>query len=405
MAIPFGVTTTPADHIELKYRREFYKEYVRNSGFKPYMGVASAGLLKPIHIMLENKKGGQTTRIPLLTKLRNRGTAGSSTLVGREEPLGKYSFNCKIEWRRHAVATEEKDEHYSFVKVVDEVRPLLKQYCEEQVRDEIIDGLAMVKSNAPGTADEVIGVPLCNPDAPDAPIKNSALAATLNTWMDHNVDRVLFGHDGVVNPAAAGTNRVAGNFAGSLANITAPEKFGAQMVMRMKYLARHADPLIRPIRIGEGGREFYVCFTDSDSFDQAWTDTDIKAANMEARAREGDAMEKNPIFQDGDLIYRGVIIREIPEIKRIDKAQYTTTVDICRQYLMGAQALAFSWGMEPDFRKRKEDDYGHINGVGVTEARGCQKIQFELPVDFSAPAGAKRKIDFGMVTGFSGHSV
>lgn len=404
MAIPFGVTTTPPDQIELKYRREFYNEYVRKSGFRPYMGVASAGLMKPIHIVLDNKKGGQTNKIPLLTKLRNRGTVGSSTLVGREEPLGKYSFHCKIEWRRHAVATEEREEHFSFVKVVDEVRPLLRQYCEEQVRDEIIDALGMVKSNAPGTADEVIGVALCNPDAPDAPVKVSAPAASLNTWLTDNPDRILFGHDQVVVPAAAGINLVAGDFAASLANVTAPEKFGAQMIMRMRYLARHADPIVRPIRTGEEGREWYVIMCDSDSFDQCWNDEDIKKANIEARARENSGMDKNPIFQDGDLLYRGTIIREIPEIRKLDKAQYGTTVDIGRQYLLGAQAIAFSWGMEPDFRKRKEDDYGHINGVGVAEARGCQKIQFEIPRDFSLPAGPKRRVDFGMVTAFSGLS-
>lgn len=404
MAATFGVTTTPSDHVELKYRRQFYKEYVRESGFAPYMGVASAGLLKPIHIVLDNKKGGQTTRIPLLTKLRNRGTAGSSTLVGREEPIGKYSFNTKIEWRRHAVATEEREEHYSFIKVVDEVRPLLKLWGKEQVRDEIIDGLNMVVSNAPGTADEVIGVPVCNPDLPDAPIKVTASAGSLNTWLTHNTDRILFGHDNVVVPSAPGVRLVAGNFAASMVNVAnqANDRFGAQMVMRMKYLARHANPIIRPIRTGEQGREFYVVFCDSDSFDQAWNDADIKQANIEARARaENASSSSNPIWQDGDLLYRGVIIREIPEIIKIDAAIYATSRPLGRQFLMGAQAIAFSWGMEPDFRKRKEDDYGHINGVGVTEARGCQKIQFEIPVDFGAPAGAKRKVDFGMVTAFS----
>lgn len=401
MTAPFGVTTTPTHQVDLKFRRTFLKEYVRASGFKPYMGGGEQSLMKPISIMTDNKKGGQTTRIPLLTKLRNRGAAGGSTLVGREEPLGKYSFNTKIEWRRHAVATNERDEHYSFVKSVNEVRPLLKQFCEEQVRDEIIDALSMVKSNAPGTADLCFAPPICNPDAPDAPIKTIASAAVLNQWVTDNKDRILFGKDGAygnVSPA----NLVAGNFAASLINVGVNlPKAGAAMIMRLKYLARHADPIIRPIRLGDQGREWYVVFADSDSFDQCWNDPDIKQANTEARAREGDGMNKNPIFQDGDLLYKGVIIREIPEIVRIDKAIYGTAVDIGRLHLMGCQGIAFSWGMEPDFRKRKEDDYGMINGVGVVEARGCQKIQFDLPANWSLPAGATRTVDFGQATAFT----
>ncbi len=407
MAVPFGVTTTPAHQIEVQYRRKFWTEYVRTSGFKPYMKSGDAeGVNAVIHVALEPKKGGNTVRIPLLTQLYNRGASGSSTLVGREEPLGKYSFNAKIEWRRHAVATEEREEHFSFIKAVDEVRPLLKQWAEVQVRDEVIDSMSMVVSNLPGTADVCFAPPICNPDAPDTPIKTIASAAQCNAYFVDNADRVQMGLSAV--PTFGGPNPVvAGNFAASLANVAAAgsvHKAGAAFIMRMKYLARHARPLVRPIRTGEQGREYYVAFCDSDSFDQYWNDADIKQANIEARSREGNGMEKNPIFQDGDLLFKGVIIREIPEMLRIDKAVWGTPRDVGRTHLCGTQASVFTWGMEPDFRARKEDDYGHIKGVGLVEARGCQAIQFDIPVDVSVPAGPKRKINLGRVDGFVGLS-
>jgi Protein of unknown function (DUF4043) len=402
MAIPFGVTTNNnATDIDIAFRRKFFKEYVRASGFKPYMGGGEAAMMKPISVMTDNKKGGQTTRIPLLTKLRNRGAAGASTLVGREEPLGKYNFNTKIEWRRHAVATNERDEHYAFAKAVGEVRPMLKQFAEEQVRDEIIDALSMVLSSPPGTADACFAPPICNPDAPDAPVKVLATAVQLNQWVADNPDRILFGLDNAVGSVAP-LNIVTGNFGASLINVGVNlPKAGAAMIMRMKYLARHADPIVRPIRLGEQGREWYVVFADSDAFDQLWSDPDIKQANIEARPRENGGMDKNPLFQDGDLLYKGVIIREIPEIRKVPKAVYGTAKDICRLHLLGAQAISFSWGMEPDFRKRKEDDYGFINGVGLVEARGCQKITFALPQNWSLPAGPTRNVDFGSVTAFA----
>ena len=39
--------------------------------------------------------------------------------------------------------------------------------------------------------------------------------------------------------------------------------------------------------------------------------------------------------------------------------------------------------------------------VGVVEARGCQKIQFDLPANWSLPAGATRTVDFGQATAFT----
>ena len=112
------------------------------------------------------------------------------------------------------------------------------------------------------------------------------------------------------------------------------------------------------------------------------------ASNREARPRD---VERNPIFQDGDLIYDGVIIREIPEIP----ATGTVGAESARVepvYLCGAQALGVAWGQEPK-RITDDFDYGHQKGVGTVEARGIEKMRFPT-------GGSSALVDHGMVTGY-----
>src|SRR5439155_101035 len=66
-------------------------------------------------------------------------------------------------------------------------------------------------------------------------------------------------------------------------------------------------------RTGDG-REYFVAFHGARTFRDLKGDTTMVNANTQARAREGGGMDDNPIFQDGDLIYDGVIHREVPEI-------------------------------------------------------------------------------------------
>ena len=85
-------------------------------------------------------------------------------------------------------------------------------------------------------------------------------------------------------------------------------------------------------------------------------------ANRDARAREGNGMDNNPIFQSGDLIWDGVIIREVPEI--------TALATNCGEvFLCGAQAVGIAWGQEPTFQTDLTDDYKFRPGVAIEELR------------------------------------
>ncbi len=90
-------------------------------------------------------------------------------------------------------------------------------------------------------------------------------------------------------------------------------------------------------------------------------------------------MDDNPIFQDGDLIYDGVIIRKVPEISTFVTTTWPTLSSagsgrIEPVYLCGQQAAVVGWGQMAKPTFRKEDDYGFITGVGIEMAYAMAKM-------------------------------
>ena len=115
------------------------------------------------------------------------------------------------------------------------------------------------------------------------------------------------------------------------------------------------------------------------AFRDLLADTTIVNANTQARAREGDGINRNPLFQDGDLLYNGVIIREIPEMSVRLPTFYTTagsggTVQIAPCFLCGQMAAALVYGRMPMPTFLKEDDYQFFRGAGIKMAYGVGKI-------------------------------
>ena len=171
---------------------------------------------------------------------------------------------------------------------------------------------------------------------------DAATAAQRNTWLTDNADRILIG-------SGNGTNLVAGNFASSMTNITNVMTLSGALVNRMKRSAKKANPRIRPFKLKENGTEWFVLFVGQEQFRDAQNDTDIKTANQNSRSRENAGYLKNPIFVDGDLLYNGVIIREIPELSLRLPVFYATAgfganTQVAPAFLCGQSAMAWCWG-------------------------------------------------------------
>ncbi|MET0651196.1 MAG: DUF4043 family protein, partial [Hyphomicrobiaceae bacterium] len=178
-------------------------------------------------------------------------------------------------------------------------------------------------------------------------------------------------------------------------------------VLLAKRMARRAVPGISPYRESETkGREYFVLFAGQNAFRDFSADPAVREANLYARPREGNGVESNPLFQDGDLIYRGVIVREVPEIDDFCTLVNAgaaggsggTNVDVCPAFLCGQNAVAVGWGQMPKPTERKEDDYGFLIGRGVESVYGVGKVFTRRDTD--ATAATAQLVQWGMLTMF-----
>lgn len=382
-------TVTPADLIEIRYRRTYWKEYVRQSGFMPYMGGAEEGIKAIIHTAMETTQSGKSLTIPLVSSLRGGGVRGNTRLSGQEEALGKHSHAVAVQTARHGVELSEQDEHYDFSNAREATRPLLQEWSRCLLRDRIVDALGTV-------AYSFTSAPQCSTlFSPLNFAENQQSNATQNNaWCAANADRILFG-------------AAKGNYSATLATglgtvDSSADKLTTAAVSLMKEIAKdtatnaklNGTPAIRPVidEYSNNGREYFVLFAGTRPFRDLKTSDAMQQANRDARAREGAGMDKNPIFQDGDLIWDGVIIREIPEIPNL-LGVGNSGIDVAPVFMCGCQSVAVAWGSMPDFRGKKEDDYGHFTGIAIREMAGANKIMRKDGVSGT-------QVDNGIVTGF-----
>lgn len=348
-----------------KYERNYFREFIRESGFAPYMGT---DVNNPFVVKNQLVEAGQVINIPLVVSLNGDGK-GTSTLVGNEESLANYSYDVKPYWHRHAVLVNKDQAHISSFDIKSAARSMLKMWEQDNMRDAIIDALSAVTENSDSY------------DAADGHAKQiylkEATTAQKNAFAARGQYRLLFG--------AAESNYNA-TFATALGNVSGTDDYlGVQEVRLLKRMARRrlrgdtVLPSIRPIRV-DGGREYFVLFTNSENFSRLKTDLDT--INLDGRPR---AVKNNPIFQDGDLLIDGVICREIPEMPNGTDAGLSANIGPA--YLCGAQALGFAWGQRPRATDRKEDDYSFLYGKGTESLWAVEKLIYN-------------GLDHGMITGF-----
>ena len=232
--------------------------------------------------------------------------------------------------------------------------------------------------------------------ASTAPCSTRPLLPSDRHWLNDNSDRLLIGGSQANFSSAA-------SWATNVANVTSAMTLSAASLVKMKRLARmFANPRIRPYKL-KNGREYFVVFVGSRSFRDLQNDATIITANTQARPREGDGLDKNPLFQDGDLIYHGLIIREIPEMDVRLPVVYQTagasSIQVAPAFLCGQGAMAWAWGRMPLPTFRKEDDYQFLRGVGVMMAYGMKKIATKTPFTVTNGTATGSYREWGVFTG------
>lgn len=361
--------TTVLTGLELtKWRRSFVREFIRDSGFEPYMGDAATNI---IHVHNDLKSDGYKLRVPLVKRLQQAGVTGSTTLSGTEEALDQYYFEIEWDFHRHAMMIDKKERAKSAPDLLATFRPHLREWSSELIKYQIIDQFHTI----------------------DGVKYTDATEVEKDAWLTANETRVLFG-------SAVGNNAINDHSAALAAIDTTNDKLSANMITLMKRRARFASPHIKPFKTGTQGREYYVLFAHPLCFRDLKQDETMLKANREARPRDVD---KNPIFQDGDLIYDGVIIREIPEFyqPRFDTDTVNTQThlagvgdsgsDVGVNFLCGTQAICYANKQFAMPTTDRNDDYGFLRKLGIEMAHGIGKMRW-------SNGASDPSVDFGVST-------
>ncbi len=338
---------------------KYFQEYVRDSRFMPYMSNADlnkGGIILTRYELQE--EAGKTINIPFIGRLTGSGVTGSEILDGAEEELTNYNFALTIDWRRNAVRVPKSVQYKSEINLLNAAKDMLNVWESEKLRDDIIKALNQVVIGTDGTSSNLVNF-------------DAATAANKNTWTAANSDRMLFG---------TSISNYSATFSTAAANVTSAMKASSDMISLGKRIAKAANPRIRPWRVDSmNGREFFVAFHGARTFRDLKKDTTIVTANTGSRAREGDGWKNNPIFQDGDLFYDGVLHREVPEIDDYcSTAGFNgiggSSADVRPIFLCGSGAVGIAWGQEPTPRTDYLKDYGFRPGVAIEELLGVKKI-------------------------------
>lgn len=316
---------------------DFYREYIRANRFARYQGTDANAVIQLKEQL--TKKPGDALTISLVKALSGAGVSGNTLLEGSEESISNYGQQISIAAYRNGVAMTEWEEQKTAMGLRAAAKPLLKDWAMELNRDKVIAALGSIQATAGGTITAY----------------GSASEADKDAFLAANADRVLFG-------AAVGNN-VANDHSACLITLdNTADKLTRAVVSLAKRRAKTASPIIRPVRVNDD-EEWYVMFAGSLAF------RDLKAdmATVHADARERG--KGNPLFTDGDLVWDGVIIREVPEIGVVSNG----TINCSQSFLCGAQAVGHVIGKRWA-SKTEERDYGFVNGVAIEGYFGTEKL-------------------------------
>ena len=338
--------TVNSNNVVTNYDKELFKEYVRGSGFKPFMGTSTS-----MPICVKEEPGGKKISIPFIHKVTGDGVTGSATLRGNGVQIGNYAQVLTPTYRRQAVEFDKEELDKPNFDMRAYAKPALMNWGMENIRDRIVKALCAVHN---GTSYY---------------LWEDASAAQRNSWAVANTDRILYG--------SATTNN-SGVVATDLAKVdSSADTLSRNVIGIAKRIAQESTtPKITPFRVKDAVYESYVMFVGTRAYRDLYNSTTL-IGNME------NALERaksNPLWMPGDLMVDNVLVREIPEITTLltSSSDFATAgngsipVEPC--FLTGAGALAYALSQRPRTIEDNTHDYGHQPGVAVSMKDDIQKL-------------------------------
>ena len=350
--------TTPATGLVVQqWEDKFFSEYLHDGGFKPLMGTNENAVIQ-VKEDLTKKKGDSIT-IALVNRLTNAAVTGTSTLEGNEEDMASRSMRIYVDKRRNAVRIAEMSEQKSAISLRQAGRATLLDWATEDTRDLVIKALGSINGDISFTA---------------------STEAQRDAWLVDNSDRVYFG---------AGV----GSFTDASADFalldTTADKFNATALDGMILKAKTCSPKIRPMRDSGNGKRYYVAFANPHAF------KDLRdSLDTEVLAQTVVQMQASKLFEGGDIMWNGVIVKEVDNMPIYTNLGASATTEVTPVYLCGAQALAVAYAKRWK-TVTEEFDYGDKYGVAVDGIYGVRKV-----IMGSGSGDTDDLKDHGVVTGF-----
>lgn len=331
-------TTAASALVAEQWRKQFFKEYVRASQFTKAMGTGENACIQLIEDL--TKKSGDKVTVNLVRRLTQAAVLNNGTLEGAEESLANYGHQLTVNMRRNGVLVPKMEQIRTEMDLWNAAKEMLKYWAVEDLRDLIIAAmLSPVVDGSTAYAD--------------------ASEAQKDAFSVANSDRILFGN---------AVGNYSGDHSADLAKVDASnDTLDTGIVSLAKRIAKTADPQIRPIKV-DGYGEWFVLYANSLAFRDLKAESAMQQANRDGWLRG----KTNPLFHDGDMLWDGVIVKEIPEIGVISGVG-ASSIDVAPNFLCGAQAVGVAWGQRP-MQKTEEFDYGSKMGCAIEQVLGVEKL-------------------------------
>lgn len=361
-----ALQTTAADLILQKFRSKDYEQYNRSHRYAKYVGKDPFSIIQRDDSLMES---GEFVNIAFTDALGET-NKGAQVLEGNENTFGQRKTTLKPYWHREAVKIKKSEAKKAFTDQYSIQRRELRRWKQNHVYQRIITAFDAVAIDATafeeGDADNATG---------NAHSQQITYAEATDTQRDQFVTdngarRLLFGD--------SDDNLTAGDMSASLAAVTGSMVLTPQIINKLKRKARKDTwgsdgklPL-RPVSEDnmDHGREFFKMWVGPANFEALGENADMKSYNTDARVR---GMENNPIWQDGDLVYKGVIICEEPRMPTYAGVG-AAGIDIEPYWFCGAQSLGWAMGQKYKYTKSDSTDYQFLRGIGVEEQYSVEKL-------------------------------
>lgn len=342
-----AATTTHSSTTADRFSKKTWAEYVRELRFSSLMGGTEGA---PFQIIKDlEKQAGDGVTVNVVRRLTGAGVTNGDTLEGNEESLSNYGHKINLGELANGVTFTKWQQQLTEIDYLMHAKQALKNWLKEKTREDIIDALQ---------SPVVDGVTVYA-DASEAQ-KDAWNAANNPASGNH---RILFG--------AATANDAAGDHSANLSNVdSTTDVLDPEMTSLGRRLAMTCDPHIRPVRL-KNGEEWFVMLCGVYPFRDLKESSTMQTSLQYAMQRGKD----NPLWNPGDLMWDGVIIKEIQEISAISGVG-DSSIDVGANFLLGAQTLGIAYAQTSKFAvdEGPHRDYGRQVGVGVSEIRGIEKL-------------------------------